>query len=384
MLPVYFVWAYPSVDPVRPQLASTTAPRAMEERTVFVLIIDELSLDILLDGSGDVDAEAFPSFHRFAGESVWFRQAMANYGYTRGSIPSALTGDFVSRGQQTAWPDIGAVAEPNLISVLAARGYRVTFYSGHLGCVGPRLRCLKYVDGGGATKVGRVATGVALYYLPKSVLMRVAPTLVALPLRFEAELLAALGAGELSAPGQASIVHLMVAHSPYVLSPEGVAAGSDDFVFGRRADVPRVLARYRAQVQYLDRHFGAFLAALDASGAASRSVVVLTADHGTCWVAGCLGRSDRPAVVVPSLVRVPMMIRAPGLHPRVLDSDYQHVDFYPTLLEVLGFPVPAPTPEGRSALSGGPAGRRRVFFVDESADPVDVGLPARPVELAAR
>jgi arylsulfatase A-like enzyme len=57
---------------------------------------------------------------------------------------------------------------------------------------------------------------------------------------------------------------------------------------------------------------------------------------------------------------VPLVIRAPGLSSRASDVDYQHLDFGPTLTDVLGLPPPNDA-EGVSAFSEERPQRDKVF-----------------------
>ncbi len=61
---------------------------------------------------------------------------------------------------------------------------------------------------------------------------------------------------------------------------------------------------------------------------------------------------------------VPLVIRAPGLNSRESDVDYQHLDFGPTLTDILGLPPPNDT-EGVSAFSQERPQRDKVFHKDQ-------------------
>jgi arylsulfatase A-like enzyme len=62
---------------------------------------------------------------------------------------------------------------------------------------------------------------------------------------------------------------------------------------------------------------------------------------------------------------VPLVIRAPGLGSYVSDVDYQHIDFGPTLMDILGLPSLNDT-EGVSAFSRERPQRDKVFQVFDS------------------
>lgn len=361
-----------------PIVSASPAPSVSRpQRSVFIFIFDELSLEILLDGN-DIDAVQYPNFHRFAGEAVWFRQAMSNYNSTGLSIRSLLSGAFVHRLEENGVSGPLSLGEGNLLGALGRAGYTVNFYSRFLECPAHLARCVPY--GSGMEMIRNVSLFVLNHQVPSIVSARLVPWLPAQPNLFEARMLARLADGVYARPAEASVFHFMLSHVPYVLTADGTPVASRDFRSHPSSNVERMLERYRAQVKYLDRQFGVFLDRLERSGAARRSVIILTADHGTCWKPGCMGRLDI-SVIEPSLVRVPMMIRTPTLPHRVVDGDYQHVDFSPTVLDVLGLTSPAAGPgDGVSAVTATAARRVRWFFLDKDRA-VRLGLPPASTEI---
>jgi hypothetical protein len=368
--PASLIWSRVTAAEQAPA-QSATATHARPP--IFVLIFDEVSLNALLDRDGRIDRDAFPTFHRFSGESVWFREAMSNYGVTGWSFASFLTGAATDR----SLTDINAMPRPTLLSVLANEGYAATFYSRAFGCGGGPVDCPHYFAGGRFETARRLVTSTLSVYVPPSLLNLLAPAVSAYPKNVEGRLLADLATGPFAQPGSVILFHVLVAHSPYVLNSGGAPAATRHFGFRAGADVDATLARYRQQLQYLDRQFGAFLDALDASANRDQALVVVTSDHGTCWTPECMGRLN-VTTVEPSLVRIPMMIRAPGLTPGIRDVDYQHIDLLPTVLDVLGLAAPAGI-EGRSALREWEQRRDRRFFIGGGC--ASVALPTRRAPL---
>lgn len=136
--------------------------------------------------------------------------------------------------------------------------------------------------------------------------------------------------------------HYFDPHNPYRWPP-----GTDT-----TDDTP--LARYRAEILYTDVQIARLLLALDRAGLTDRTLVVFTADHGEAF--GERGAEYHSSGLYEELVRVPLLIRAPGLAPRVIDDPVSTTDIAPTLAARLGLPLP--TAQGRDLgplLRGEPA-----------------------------
>lgn len=127
--------------------------------------------------------------------------------------------------------------------------------------------------------------------------------------------------------------------------------------------------RYDREVMNSDRQIGRILAALRAlpGGVADRTVVVVTSDHGEAF--GEHGMSYHGVELWEELVRVPWLLRVPGVPPRRITAARSQIDLAPTLLEILGVPGPAAGAEdsfsGRSLLAemlGAHAPERPVYI----------------------
>ena len=144
-------------------------------------------------------------------------------------------------------------------------------------------------------------------------------------------------------------LHTYQVHDPFTPPPgyrERVAPDADD-----------ALARYHGEVRYTDELFGRLLAALDAMHVTDDTVVVVTSDHGEHF--GEHGLTGHDNSLYDELLRVPLLVRAPGLVPagRRIDTPVGLVDLAPTVLDLLGVP-PMRWAQGRS-FAGALAGRAR-------------------------
>lgn len=137
-------------------------------------------------------------------------------------------------------------------------------------------------------------------------------------------------------------VHLLDPHFPYRRHAE------HDFG-GGLADL------YDGEIAYADHHLGRFLDTLRAGGDWDRTAVVVHGDHGEAL--GEHGDQHHGSSLHEEQIRVPLLVRFPGLAARRIAAPVGLVDLLPTLIEILGVDAGEPC-EGRSlagALAGAPA-----------------------------
>lgn len=93
---------------------------------------------------------------------------------------------------------------------------------------------------------------------------------------------------------------------------------------------------YRLEVEYMDRHIGKFLWALEKEKLLTNTIVVITGDHGEG-----LGERERYFGHVRYLnqqfIQTPLMVYIPGKKPKHINKPVSLVGISPTLLEFLGF-----------------------------------------------
>jgi arylsulfatase A-like enzyme len=102
-------------------------------------------------------------------------------------------------------------------------------------------------------------------------------------------------------------------------------------------------ALHDGEITQSDTAFATFIADLKAAGLYEKSAVIVVSDHGDEFNEhGGLGHGHS---VYQELVRIPLMIRAPGRMPKgkVVEADVEMMDLYPTMMELLGVPLGAPT-----------------------------------------
>lgn len=99
---------------------------------------------------------------------------------------------------------------------------------------------------------------------------------------------------------------------------------------------------YDHEVAYADRQVGRLLERLDAIAAAEPLAVVLTSDHGEAFYAR---RRMHGLGLQPAVLRIPLIVRAPGVAPGRSPAPATLLDVHPTLLALTDTP-PGPGLDG--------------------------------------
>ncbi|MBA3297613.1 MAG: sulfatase, partial [Acidobacteria bacterium] len=92
---------------------------------------------------------------------------------------------------------------------------------------------------------------------------------------------------------------------------------------------------YDAEIAYVDAEIGALLKRVDRT----RTAIVVTADHGEAL--GAHGEPDHGFFLYDATLRVPLIVAAPGLEPRVVREQVRSIDIAPTIAQLAGLPSAA-------------------------------------------
>jgi arylsulfatase A-like enzyme len=108
----------------------------------------------------------------------------------------------------------------------------------------------------------------------------------------------------------------------------------------RKGPMPRnAEEEYDEELRYLDEQLARVLALVG-----DRAMIVVFADHGESF--GAHRVAGAPSfrhghTLYEELIHVPLVFVAPGLAPRVLTQPVGLIDLAPTVLDVLGVPIPS-------------------------------------------
>ncbi|MEO1583790.1 MAG: sulfatase [Planctomycetota bacterium] len=122
---------------------------------------------------------------------------------------------------------------------------------------------------------------------------------------------------------------------------EGLGVDGERFVFDRRANVRIVqdCPIYAGMIETVDDAVGIVLDQLEASGVADRTIICLTSDNGGVSSGDAFSTSNVPLRGGKGMqweggIRVPAILRAPGIAPRSVGTPMHGADWMPTLAEL--------------------------------------------------
>lgn len=133
--------------------------------------------------------------------------------------------------------------------------------------------------------------------------------------------------------------HLFEPHSSYMTHKEFPSSGA--------SGVPGLMEKYDHEIAFVDSWVGRVLAALESTGLASKTAVVIMADHGEAWGEHKVFFHGQD--LFDEQLRIPLIIAIPGRSPVVSDDPVAALDVGPTLVDLVGAPPPKSF-RGRSLL----------------------------------
>jgi arylsulfatase A-like enzyme/Tfp pilus assembly protein PilF len=143
-------------------------------------------------------------------------------------------------------------------------------------------------------------------------------------------------------------VHVFDPHDPYMPpEPYRTAYAADP---------------YSGEVAFVDAQLGRLFDALEKSGDLTRTVIIVTGDHGEAF--GEKEEFRHGFFAYNDTLHVPLLIFVPGAAPVTVGENACHVDILPTVCDLLGLPIP-PQVQGESLLpliAGRPRQKPLIYF----------------------
>jgi len=296
-------------------IGSLTAGSAPPARpNVLLVTIDTLRADRV--GSYGYQLARTPVLDRLAREGVRFEDATVQVPLTYPSHAAILTGRYPSRfgirvNSLTPLPP----SVPTIATRLKAAGYRTAAFVAS-AILDPSYGLNRGFDVYDADLGRAPAATVALAELQRPA----------------GDVIASVGRWLDSAPAQPwfAWVHLFDPHYPYEPPAQYLKLAG-----GRP---------YDGEVAYADASLGTLVARLDAAS----TVLVVTSDHGESL--GEHGEDDHGYFLYDSTLKVPLIVRAPGLAPRVVREQVRSIDLAPTIEALAGL-TPEAGQDGESLVA---------------------------------
>ena len=327
---------------------------------VVMIVLDELPLESLLDGHGQINREMFPNFAALTGDSTWYRDTTTVTPFTALSVPAIVTGRYPQRAD--AIPI--AASYPKSLFTLLPHTYEMNVRE-----ISEEQLCPATICHERATATFRSLLS-ASRNLWNGIFFTGPPAQFFNPDERNSAFPAADGfVRSLTASAQPRFdyVHVLLPHQPWNHVSTGQTYPDDDGNLPGNAGVWRSTAfaeeahqRHLLQLQAVDSFIGSIVHKLKDLGVYNDSLVVLTADHGAAFTIGGDLRAPANHSNYPEILWVPLMIKQPGQTAgSISDAFAQTIDIVPTIAKVLGIQVPWKL-DGQSLLTHPrPNGKRR-------------------------
>ena len=340
---------------------STAQPEIARRTDVAIFLADTFRADLVGQKVGD--RSLTPHLDLFAQTAVTFPEARSPSAWTLPAHASLFTGLQPTTHGALQYEDQLAAEAPRLAERLRAMGYRTAAIT----------------NGGFVSRAFGLDRGFEFFFEHRSDnhlegLIDLVPTLL-----------------DLDDPRPLFLFfHTYRAHDPYWLEPETRAALEPVLPLGRewpellevlRGVAPKVQhgepvpggheqeleelrALYRGGAVDVDRGFGRWLALLD--GAERNGLVIFTSDHGDAFGErdGRIGHHLGP---FEDQLRIPLLLRAKGMKPAIVDGPATLMDLPRTLFALLDL---SPSPEWQGT---------NLFARTAPRDPIAAAHPAAQI-----
>ncbi len=265
---------------------------------IYLFVVDTLRADY----GGLPRAQVAPEVESFSTTALDLRRAYTPY-------PSTFRA-MISMGQSRNWRSI-STQSPDFLSRFATLGYDAQLWISDRRLTATKEKPLLHLDR---------MTGDPFFLKHPDSKATWTATLVGNAIE---------EMNDLKAPPRVRWLHTLDPHQPLALG-----SGSE-------------VERYKAAVRHASQQFGRLVSALDKSERGRRSAVLFVSDHGE--EQGDHGGQFHGATLYEENVRIPLLMRLPGVAARRITEVTTLLDVVPTLWDYLGG-VSDATWEGRSLL----------------------------------
>jgi len=289
-----------------------------EAPNVLLITIDTLRADRL--GAYGYPRPTTPALDRLAIRSVVFERATASAPWTLPALASALTSESVST--HGCW-SFGSVLDESFVTLgehLLAAGYDTACVTSHL-----------FTTTRHGLQQGVVHSDDSFAYPEVDPSQNVTSQVISdKGIRFLDQKRASPDGGPWFL-----WLHYFDPHEEYMPHP-GL---SEAFVTpGERTPAQVLGDLYDGEIRYTDQHIERVLQSLEENGFAGNTVVCVLSDHGEEFFEH--GGQGHGHSLYQELLHVPLIVHVPELSARRVPQVVRQIDLLPTLLELVGLPVP--------------------------------------------
>jgi hypothetical protein len=385
----------------QPAAPNETLPRPVP---IVMVVFDGLSGMSLLNAAGEIDRQRFPAFAELADSATMYRNATTVHTRTDHALPAMLTSTLPRESQAPVEADYPA----GLFRRIFRTGqYDMTVFEPVTRFCPTELRQIRH-QRTAPQQVMRLLSTLLRVEIQMCLPLELAPSQTIIPrdwfglLTHDSEAkskqqgLVVYGWDtgrreqaqhfvECLRPGARpgfSFLHIALPHYPWSVLPSGdpcfpwadvsigVAGLADETWTQDEWLVSQAWDRSLLQTLYADRCLGMILQALRQHQTLDQTLLVVTADHGMCFVPGASLR-DATAETLPDLLPVPLLIRQPGQkQSSISDRNVEIIDILPTIADITGM-QPAPEWVGSSLLSDDTRARKTLLGPHPSILPPD-------------
>ena len=386
IFPAWFLLASPANQLL---LQSRKAPEAEGRGTsktpIIFIVFYQLPLVSLLDSSGEIDSRRYPHFAALAQQSLWFWWATTVSDRTGWALPALLTGRYPK-------PKDLPIEEhhpENLLTLFAATHRVYSFEPITRLC--PEPTCHRLEDSR-EDRLEALLLDLGILYLhlllpgdlgqslpPASESWRDLAEGASRPWRelwvhwrdrdrrsAALDRIASIGPQEGERP-PLYFFHILLPHEPYLYLPTGklYAALPDLRGLGQgerwssdKQPTHEAYQRHLLQLGMVDSLLGALLERFRENDLYSRSLILVTSNHGASFRPGDRFKSPS-ATNFSEILPVPLLIKLPAgqTAPIYQDDHLETIDILPTIAQLTGIGVPWEM-DGRSALDATSTGKR--------------------------
>ena len=357
----YVIWSKISIHSYQPQNPSLQKEHGFSRVTkpdIVIYVSDALRADHL--GCYGYHRNTSPNIDRFAQKNTFFQNAYANAAWTRPSGASILTGLYPKHHSALKREDRLPDALVTLAETLQEQGYYTIAFMGNgiLSHVfGFQQGFLKFKE---FFRRYPVTHHVQASTIHKKVITFLNTYLQRKPRKPLFMLIWTVDPHAPYAPVED--VQEMFDISQYspidTYDAELLLKIRSGKIYPTPSQIEYMKTRYDQEIYMNDRAFGELLNAMREFGIYKNAVVIFTADHGEEFFEhGGVGHGQ---TLYNELVKVPMIIKAKDIEPGEHEEYVQHVDIYPTVLDILGLAPPYKL-DGISLLSPIPSDRPLYF-----------------------